>query len=478
MIKIILTILIISLSSQYSWADSSHISLDEYLEQIKNNNLTYASSDEQVESSELLKKKADLITAISAFGSAQTGFNQQNQALAIFNYKQTYSQNYQLGFSQTSNLGIESKLYYSINKTTYKGLDTSRFGNPDLATSNYQTNPVLEVTLPLWKNLFGSSTKASKDSELYQNEANKLNARSLSINTLVSAEKSYWNLSATRKIVEIQKNTLKKAQEILQYVSRRASMNLGEKADVLQAKALVEQKNLELKQAQNNEEISARNFNKQRYLDSNIVAENLENLDSKRLDNLLITKVKTDNRYDVKAMEAQMKREVAAAKIEEENNKPNLNLYGAYAFKGVNGGANDALNRSFDDRGEEGLVGVKFSMPINFGLSSDIRRGAVKRASVAKINYRQKLLDQENDWNNLIQNLENYKENLQLAKNIENAQKLKLENERRLLKQGRTSTYQILLFEQEYSKSQLTTVQIANQLLGFIADKKLYQSIN
>ena len=61
-----------------------------------------------------------------------------------------------------------------------------------------------------------------------------------------------------------------------------------------------------------------------------------------------------------------------------------------------------------------------------------------------------------------------------LSRKIEAAQKAKLENERKLLKQGRTTTYQILLFEQEYSKSMLTTIQTAYQLLSLIADKKLY----
>ena len=66
-------------------------------------------------------------------------------------------------------------------------------------------------------------------------------------------------------------------------------------------------------------------------------------------------------------------------------------------------------------------------------------------------------------------------ENLRLATQIENAQKAKLENERNLLTRGRTSTYQILVFEQEYSNSELTTQQIAQKLHELIAEQKLYQ---
>ena len=118
---------------------------------------------------------------------------------------------------------------------------------------------------------------------------------------------------------------------------------------------------------------------------------------------------------------------------------------------------------------------MEFSLPINIGLSSDIRKGARLKASADKISYREKLLQQEVDWQNLQENLNDYQENLRLATQIENAQKAKLENERTLLTRGRTSTYQILVFEQEYSNSELTTQQIAQKLHELIAEQKLYQ---
>lgn len=468
--KIILTAVFFLISAQHSQA----LSLAEYLEQVKNNNLTYTYANEQVEASQLLKKKADLVTAIRLFGTYQDGFNQQNQGTPILKYNSLYSRNYQLGLSQTSDLGITTQLSYVMNHYTYKGLNSSNYANPSLASSNYQTSPVLSVSLPLWQNRFGAATQASQDSLFFQNEAQKLNAQSVSLSSLVLAEKSYWQLAAARKIVEIQRVTLQQAQAILQYVTKRYRMNLGDNSDVLQASALAEQKNLDLQQAQNDEKLAARNFNKQRYLDSSQVDEALADIDFKKLEKIFVAKIRAENRFDVKASEAQMKANVAAAKLEEETNKPSLNLTGYYALKGVEAGATSATRHGFDPNGKEGAVGLNFSVPINFELTSDIRRGAIKNASVAKVTYRQKIFDQENDWNNLIQNLEYFKENLVLARKLESIQNSKLENERIRLKQGRTTTYQILTFAQDYSKSQLTSVQMAYQLLSLIADKKLY----
>lgn len=456
-------------------SNAEALSLPEYLEQVKNQNLTYAAASENAEAYELLREKAQLVTAVKLYGYTESAFAEQNQALQIFRYNRTYTQKQQVGLSQTSDFGLSTNFYYTLAHTTYKGLNTSTSANPALASSNYQSTPTLELSLPLWQNRLGASTKALRDSTHFTNEAEKLTAKSLTISELVDSEKIYWALVYARRAVAIQKRALESAKQILAYVSKREKMNLGEKGDVLQARALVETKGLTLKQAENDEKIASRAFNKKRFVASDEVAENLDDFDLEKLQNFLVPKIKTADRLDIKASEAGMKAAVAAAKVEEESNKPSLNLYGSYAVNQVERNRQQALFGAFDEKGRAGKVGVNFSMPINFGLSSDIVRGAVKSASAARIDYRQKVFEQENDWENLVQNMTSYKENLKLALTIESSQKSKLENERKLLKQGRTSTYQILLFEQDYSNSELTTQQIANKLLELIAEEKLYR---
>jgi outer membrane protein TolC len=464
---------------QNSFAESQKpLSLEEYLSQVRGQNLSYLAANLNAEAYEKLKEKAKLVTAVTFFVSSQTAFTEQNQALQIIRYTKTYTQTNQAGISQTSDFGLSTKLYYSLNEITYKGLDTSSYANPSLTRSNHQSIPTLELSLPLWQNRFGAYTQASKDSVYFTNESQKLAAKSISVAALVAAEQSYWALAAARRIVEIQKNALESAKQILSYVSKKEKMNLGERGDVLQAQALFESRKLSLRQAENDAKLAERDFNKQRYFDSAEVPERLDNIDLARLQKFLVPEVKGDNRFDVKAYEASMKAAVASAKLDEESNKPSLNLYGSYLQNQIKQNTREAMLDSFAQNGRAGTLGIKFSMPINLGLTSEIRQGAVLSASAAKINYRQKLFEQENDWQNLVQNLAIYKENLALSSAIESAQKSKLENERRLLKQGRTTTYQILLFEQDYSNSQLTTIQLAYKMLALAAQQKLYDQNN
>ncbi len=454
--------------------EKSILTFNEYLDQVKGKNLSYLAADQNAEAYELMKEKAKVVTAINFFASTQDAFTEQNQALQFVRYSKVYNRNSQIGISQDSAFGLNTKLYYSLNHATYKNLNTSTSLDPSLARSNYQGIPTLEASLSLWQNRSGKMTRALRDSIQFENESQKMSAKAISITSLVSSEQSYWELVSAQKITKIQQGASNAAAQILSYVTRRAAMNLGERGDVLQAKALVESKRLLLLQAQNYEKIAARNFNKQRFLDSNEVQESLVNIDFAALQNFLVPQIRAGNRFEIKAEEAMMKSVVASAQVEEEKNKPSLNLYGSYFENNVEKSTSSAISNSFDKQGRSAMIGIKLAMPINFGMSYRIRDGAAKSASAAKMNYRQKVFEQENDWNNLIQNLQSYKENLKLALAIEAVQKDKLENERRLLRQGRTSTYQILLFEQDYSNSQLTTVQIANQFLSLIAEQKLY----
>ena len=446
------------------------LSLDEYLSQIKEQNFGYQSSNISTSSSNLLSKKAFLLTSPNFFVDSKAGFENQNQAISFVRYKKLNTQNYSIGVEQNFSFGLNGKFYYNINRNDYQGLSSSLY-----PSTYYQTNPVLELDIPLWQGFLGSKIKANRDSIYYGKQADKFNFSDNSARFLVEAEKSYWQLVATKRIVLISKNALAESKKILQNSIKKANMNLGEESDILQARADVESRKLQLKQAENNARIAARNFNQKRYIDSDVVDEDLSKIDFTYLETLPIEVKMRSNRADIKAADASTKSAIALAKVEEESNKPKLDLYGGYGFNGLGFNKYDALSDSFSRNGDVGYVGIKFQMPLAIGLQSNIKKGAKASAKASKMNYRQKLFDQQNDWQNLVQNLQDYQENLVLNRKIENLQKAKFKNEQRLLKQGRSSTYQVLRFEQDYNQAQINTIQNAYQLLTLLAEKKLYE---
>jgi hypothetical protein len=453
--------------------NSFALSLQEYLSQVENDNAGYNSAKISASSSELLSKKSLLLTTPNLFANVKSGFEKQNQAIAFVRYEKLNTQNYSIGIEKDFSFGLNSKFYYNIDRSAYQGLTSNQF-----LPISYQTNPVLEFTMPLWKDRFGSTIRSKKAAIYHQNQANKFSSKFEMKNFQVDAEKSYWWLVSSRQIVQISTDALKQAEKILANASKKSRMNLGEKADVLQAKADVESKKLQLKQAVNDARIAARNFNQKRYLESDEVDEDLEKIDFNVLEKMPINVAGSIARDDVKASLENLKTNVANAKIEEENNKPKFDIYGSYGLQGLETTRMEAINSSFAQNGDNAYIGVKFSIPLAIGLQSDIQRGAKLSSISAKMKYRQKFFTANNDRQNLLQNLQDYQENLRLLRQIENLQKEKLLNERDLLKQGRTSTYQILLFEQDYNRSRIDTIKTAYQLLSLVADEKLYAESN
>ena len=200
--KLFLYFAILAIFCKQSFAQNpSTLSLDQYLEQVKGQNLTIEKSEKNVESFELLKQKAKLVSAIKLYGFTESSFAEQNRALQFFRYESVKYQNNRIGLSQNSEFGLNSNIYYSLNNTKYKGFN-SALASSNLAIQNSQAIPVVELSIPLWQNLFGASTRARRDASFYENEAQKLSAKALSISELIDAEKGFWTMVFAQKTVE------------------------------------------------------------------------------------------------------------------------------------------------------------------------------------------------------------------------------------------------------------------------------------
>ncbi|WP_413943220.1 TolC family protein [Bdellovibrio sp. HCB-162] len=451
---------------------ASALSLNEYLGQVQQQSSGYKASSEQAEASALKSREADLIFTPRLFANARIGHDGKEQFASAITYDRLRMQNYSLGVSQDFSFGLQTKLSYALDKIQVEGA-TLPAGMGD---TFWTATPTLELTMPLWANGFGRSARANEDLTRQQNKAEQYGAQAQNQGYMVEAEAAYWRLSSAQEVVQVQTRALKNAQSILDYVSRKARMNLGENADVLQAKALVEATTYQLQLAQNQEKSARRAFNTYINKGAEESVPSLESINYGSLEKVAVPTAKPGDRYDVKAAEAQARLAKSSATLVAERNKPSVDLYGSYALNGRDEEMNEAMKNAGYTQHDTAFVGVRMSMPLNFSATSDAKAGALKAQRAAELSYQYKQFTQEQDWTNLVQQLGEAKENLRLATNIVNAQKAKLENERTRLRQGRTTTYQVLLFEQDFSQSEVNRVQAASQILGLQAQIKLYQA--
>ncbi len=454
-------------------AGAQALTLNEYIDAVKGDSKAYKGSAEQAEGSGLLSREADLIFTPKLFGDAMVGEDGKPASLNVSDSVKV--QKYQLGVSQQFSFGLQGKLYYEMQHTELVGVD------PSLAAlvtdaKYWDASPKIEFTMPLLGGGFGRTAVANEEAARNQNLAQKYTSENHALSVLVGAEAAYWKLSIWQDVIYIQERAQKSAQEILVYVSRKKRMNLGEDADVMQARALVEARTLEVQVSKNEAAEAQRAFNK--FLNREAYAEvnGLDKVNYVSLESLQVPQQRPGSRPDVLATESQLAAAKAQSVIATERNRATLDVYGNYSLNGRDEELNEALKAAGKTERDTAFIGVRFTVPLNFSAAGDARAGALKASKAAELNRDYAYYAQEQDWINLTRNLTDARENLKLLTRIENAQKAKLDAERTRLRQGRTTTYQVLLFEQDYAQAALSRVKLAANILALQAQTKMYQA--
>lgn len=446
------------------------LTLQDYLSQVENQSLAYQRNMMSADGSRLVSREADLLTSPVFFASTKFSFDGKANNPPQASYSDTRINNYTLGVSQQFDFGLQAKFSYSLIKTHYVGANF----NPGVDSEFWDLSPKIELSMPLWANGFGRTVEANKEYARKSNLANEYSALAQSKNLLSDAEYAYWRLSTALEKVAILETASKAGQNIYSYVNNQSRKNLGETADVLQAKALTEANQLQLQLAINEREAAKRSFNTYLNLEADSAIPELEVINYAALETVKVPDARPGDRLDLKAARAQADLAVASAILIKERNKPTLDVIGGYALNGRGAETSSAFENASKTNRDAGYVGVLFQVPLNFKATSDAKAGADRLRDSAQINVQTIAYNQDQDWISLKDKLNESKLTLKLARTMEAAQKSKLENERIRLRQGRTTTYQVLLFEQDYTAASASRVQAARDIVALQSQIKLY----
>jgi outer membrane protein TolC len=437
--------------------------LDDYLDQVRTQNPAYRAANQSSQGALLRQNEADIPLAFTLFGSAQALEDESKSPL--FPGLQDHTQRtLQAGIRKTTTFGLSGDVSYTYGFEHYI----------PLAPGLYYGRATIELTQSLLQNGFGAAISADRERIEAQNLAQHFQDSFTSKAALAEAEAAYWRLALAREAVDVSKDAVERAQKIYDWNARRARLQLAEQSDLLQSKANLEQTKLQLQTARDTERTSSQSFNVARYNTTDDVPEKLEPLENERIDSLQPPERK-GMRDDVKAAEQAAKASAAGARAQASRDLPQLDVYGSYSTNSrLLPEASEASYESVRLNNPTKSVGVRFSVPLDFGTVSDARKGLKLQETAADLNYQKTVFDVEKQWSDLSQRFLEAKQRLLLARSIEDAQQKKLENERGRLNRGRTTTYQVLLFEQDYRQSQLTRIQAQADVLQILAQMKLF----
>jgi outer membrane protein TolC len=453
-----------------STAIAAPLSLDDYLSQVNGKNQDSVAAKIAAEGAQLSVGEASLMYSPNLFIETQWLDDHFRNALLPTAYEKLQTDTYTVGVKQLTPWGLSAIVSYDLNKLGYiNGVDF----NTGAVTNRqfYEGTPKIELSLSLWRNLFGSETKAQEEVTRASALAAEYQNRYAVKATRAQAETAYVRLVAARQLAHVYSDSLTLADDMLKFSSKQMRLNLGENSDYLQSQANYEAQKYNLQSAQDSQRVAAREFNRLRNIDSDTVSEDLS------LPEISSVKVpeRAEVRDDVRAAQEQVKASGAQAKMAAERNKPNLEVYGSYALNDRQTGFSDTVSGSFKGGGQHtSVIGVRFNVPLAIGTSMDVVKGYGLQQDAANTLVGQKTFDQEVQWNDLVQQLNESKKRYEIADSLAKIQKKKVENERSRYNRGRTTTYQTLQFSQDYNTSEAARIQAQSNVLTILATMKTF----
>lgn len=466
-------LLSISLTSLASLASGEILSLERYLDQVKSKNGAYQAASSVSQAALLRSDEAGLLTTPTLFSNIQFGTDRSPRNNPTFEGTRADQQSFELGMSQMTSFGLSGRFFYNLSNTTIYGASSQFVPQP----SYYLGRPTLELTQSFLRNGFGSETRAAIEASHAQakitHHLEDYRAKML----LVQAEMAYWRLSAAREILTIQKENLERAQKLRDWNLGRAKIRLADRSDVLQAEANYRYRLMEHQSAIDEERAASDAFNSTRGSGAKSVQEQLISLsDAPPLKSSSGTEIQKDlMRPDAQSAVEGYRAASAAAQLSYDKNLPTLDLVGSMSLNGRSDSMSPAIKDSF--KGSQNISGIalKFAMPLDLGQTSNDRAAYRAEVIAAETRRDRALFDEERDWADLVDRHGETKRRVDLAADLVLAQKEKYENERGRQSGGRSTTFMVLQFEQDYALAQAMRIRVQAELLSILAQMKVYK---
>ena len=447
--------------------------LDSYLKEVKQTNSGFKSSIEKMKSLEKKKVEASLPFEVQVFSEFEWLEDKGPRLNPIFQGASREQTSMSLGFTKKTRFGLDAELSYNSIREIYEGRPTSQF----FPVNDYYTNNVtLSFEQSVIQNAFGAQSRNEEKAINLEYEAEHLISEREAVQILVTAEKSYWALAFNEEIVDTLGESVKRAKAILDYNTKRFNRNVVESGEVLQANAGYLLRQLDYEEAKDNYTQVLKDF-RSMIETSQKITPPLEIPSYEEALNYEIPQM-TQKSANYLSRLRQTKAAKARLKALKESAKPDLKVYANLVTGDIRANYSEANEGAFSTNNPVSTVGVRFSTPLAFGKINTLFDAYTEEASATELSLSRLAIDERVEKEKLTKRFKDLQARLKLSQDLELAQKKKLENERRFQKRGRSTTYQVLLFEQDYLNSQVSGLRLRLQLMNVYADFKNFQRLS
>lgn len=447
---------------------SAHaLSLDEYLKLVRERNGLYESTALAKEAAEARIDQGDLVLSPYLSLGVSRVDDKKPQAVPAFQGTRTQATVYDFGLAKKFATGTAFSVAYNQSHANVTGATLP-------VDSAWAGTLTLGLSQSLWRDGFGRGTRIRHARETATARLEKLGQESQARQVLASAEAAFWDFIYEKEEVKVRRESLARSDRLMSWTNERLDKGIADRSDFLQSQALQSSRKIQLLSAEDDYKAALRRLADQaKSPDDANFAQVSGDHDSERSPRMLVG-VDEPARIDslVKALEADV-REKAAEEVSE-TLRPDLALQASYATNARDPSYSAISSDVFDTSKPTLAVGLKFSMDLDRGAVNRVRAGQRADARAARLRAEQAWLESRTAWTELVRRHAVLGERIRIMSQLVsvNADKVKRENDR--LRLGRTTTFQVINFEQDLAEAQITLLKLKVEQRKLEAQTRLF----
>ncbi len=442
---------------------SKRATISDFIKVVQEKNSSYTASIKKIKALNNKSYDSSLLFIPELYSSIEWRQDRGPRLNIAFQGDQSETTEFNLGVRQKTRFGLDASLSFRSFRERFQGRPTNFFPLNDYYTNNF----VLNLEQSLLRNSFGKQNRLIEEQNLATNYYEALIEEKNAIDVLVKAQKAYWNFAVNKKILSILKQSAERAKAILDYNKKRSGRGVVDVGEVLQAKAGYLQRKLEVEESKDSLTLFEKDYRS--FIEDQDVSLSIEAPSTEFVLNLKIPDLSKKS-LSVVTQEQSIK----ALKYKNEafidGAKPELKIFGNLTTGAIQEGFSDATGDAFSTDLPVTTLGLNLSIPLAFGKVNKILKGYREEVVSSEISLKRLLIDDKLLKDKQLTSFKDLKSRLSFVTELEIAQKKKLEHEKRLQKNGRSTTYQVLLFEQDYLAAQVANLRLRSEIMNLYVD--------
>ena len=464
--QIVLALLVVSTAGT-----AQAMNLEQYLEQVKAKHKSLQALEYSKEAVELNRLSGDVELAprLTLAGGYLSDKKLPNQYSATEIKANQYSAELAKRFSTGTSVALSAEaVQYEIMNSQLNTVP-GKFATGSLGVSVEQS---------LWKNGFGGATRLRWEREesvaKAQSGAFDLQQRAL----LVQAEASFWDYLTLQEEIKIKKASLDRAKRIETWVKRRFADGIADKADLLNAQALVAARELQLVDSEDQFQAAIRGIRDVLELDPTEAVPTLEgNITNSRPISSMIQGQGKVVKIDAYLSSLESKAKSSVAREVEDGYSADLVLSGSYKTNSYEENLNKATAEWDDGKRPTSQVGLRWVYLFDVEAKKGAVGGARKEALAAKLTSERKMLESDSAWIEINRRYIELGKRVDAARKISQLQMARAVEETNKFNKGRSITSNVITAEEDAAEAELNLTKLLAEQRKLEAQGRLFMAV-